>query len=148
LKNRLWGVITLSIWLVAGCAIQAPSIKELQIQSETLPSPAQDNVSGNQFCLHVKYSNTYLYLYSENYAEGWVTDGSCSVAGARRAVQTIGLNYRDKDEGLNGKKCLNAESCSFSERNYGIGKTIVCASTIARDGFLSAQVTTDHVSCP
>lgn len=132
------------VLLVAGCAIQPPTTKEFKIESRS----AAATTLTNPFCLHVKYNNNYYYFYSENYAEGWVTDGRCEGDGPRRSVESIGLDWRYSGEGLSGKQCSNTESCSFSERNYGIGKTIQCSGSSARDGNQSAHATTDQLGCP
>lgn len=136
-----------AILFVSGCANQMPSTKEQKVQGTSVAG-IERNLSSNQFCLHVKYSNNYFYFYSENYAEGWVTDGSCNAEGGRRPVAITAVGYRYKGEPLQGLTCRNSADCSFSERNYGMGKTIECASASAQDGNLSARVSTDPISCP
>lgn len=148
MKTMSKSFAVLAVSLMFGCTPQAPSTQVTKIESSTLPSPAEAGVLANPFCLHVKYQNNYYSLYSENYAEGWVTDGRCDVDGPRRSVQSIVLAWRYKGESLSSKQCSSADFCSFSERNYGIGKTIECSSSRARDGNQSAHATTDHVSCP
>lgn len=101
-----------------------------------------------QWCLHVKYRNNFYYFYSENYAEAWTTAGSCEVGGARINVNGMGLSWRYKGESLSSKGCSNTSQCDFSERNYGIGKTIACASARASLGTSRAFATTDIIGCP
>lgn len=131
---------------VAGCATQAPTFKEVRTQSARTSEVGA--AAGGPFCLHVKYHNNWYYAYSENYAEAWVTDGACEAGGPRRAVQALSMNYRYKGEGLGGKNCPGADSCSFSERNYGIAKEIECASGSASDSGWGAHYSTDPIGCP
>lgn len=140
-------LITIFSTLLFACSPQQSTSRELKIQSSSLSSNAQVKLSTSPFCLHVKFNNNYLYLYSENYAEGWVTDGACEADGSKRAVENIGIGWRYKGEGQSNNQCANSESCSFSERNYGIGKTIECAASSAKDGNQSAHVTTDGTAC-
>jgi hypothetical protein len=81
-------------------------------------------------CINVKYHNNYYLLYSENYAESWV-----SVCGTdqRIDVQEVGVGHKYTNDRYSGNGCSNTSSCSFSERNYGNAKTIECATGSVKD---------------
>jgi hypothetical protein len=87
-------------------------------------------------CVNVFYQNNDFIGYTEVYAESYVThvtQNSCD--GPRVSVDelTVGYMYED-DNKINGRRCTNAESCSYSERFYGLNtKTIMCANATATD---------------
>ncbi|MNQ80221.1 hypothetical protein D3C85_951890 [compost metagenome] len=109
--------------------------------------PPEDTPFPKPFCLHIKYSNNYFYFYSENYAEAWITDGACSPEGKRRNIDSIGVVWRYSGQGTNSKLCKATDSCSFSERNYGIGKTINCVSGTGTHRGLTISTSSDPYGC-
>ena len=143
------GFPILALIVFFGCYIQNSTTQAKGELTEIIVNTkkALASVTQNTFCLHVRYSNNFYYLYSENYAEGWVTEGDCNTDGPRRSVENIGLGWHYKGEGQSNKQCSGSDSCSFSERNYGIGKTIECVVAAAHDGNLSAYNTTDPIGC-
>ena len=109
--------------------------------------PPEDTPFPKPYCLHIKYNNNYFYYYSENYAETWVTDGPCSPEGGRRSLEAIGVAWRYEGQAARSKLCANTDSCSFSERNYGIGRTIFCSSGTATSKGRTTRLSSDPFSC-
>lgn len=146
MKSSLFILLCITM-LSIGCTKKDSTTNEVKFDSSSLAAANHNETKATPFCLHVRYRNNYYYLYSENYAEGWITDGACSLNGPRRSIQNIGLGWRYRGQSQDNKQCTNVDSCSFSEKNYGIGKTIECSASTARDGNQSAHATTDPVAC-
>lgn len=148
IRELAWFAAVAVTGAMSGCRTPPPpSTGEAKIDSSKLANPTIARAT-NPFCIHVKFHNNYALVYSENYAEAWATDGTCEAGGTKRAVQRIVVSWRYNGESLRSSECASAESCSFSERNYGIGKTIKCAGGGATDGNWSGSTSTDRVACP
>ncbi|MFG1187895.1 hypothetical protein [Xanthobacter aminoxidans] len=152
--KALWTAIALGISLASVSQVQAQQPPQ-SYGSDTVKRSFtivprdidKQTLGGGTFCLTVLYRNNYYYYYSENYAEANTTDGPCESNGPRTDMN-IALNWKYNGDRLQGKSCDNTSQCDFSERNYGIGKKIDCASATAGRNGWSARVSTDPVSCP
>lgn len=155
--KAIWAAVAFNVMLLAGPqahaqAQQAPQPygKDTVVRRYTItPKEGDKQFFGlGSFCLTVLYNNNFYYLYSENYVEGNTTEGDCDSKGPRTNIG-IALNWRYRGEGLQSKACDNNTSqCDWSERNYGVGKSIECVSGSAGRNGAKAWVSTDPVACP
>ena len=134
--------------LVAGCANRQPTVSELKIDSNRAVNAAATSSSSLPFCLHIKYSNEYKYVLTENNAQAWVTDGSCDADGPQRNVAELVVRWRYQHDQLGTRSCTAAAECSLNEQTYGEGRRLSCVSGSARDGGFEAGVSTDWYACP
>ncbi len=136
----------LLVALVAGCANRQPTLSEMRIQARRTADAATSPAL--PFCLHIKYANEFKYVFTQNDAQAWVTDGSCEADGPRRAVAELVVRWRYRYDSFGSKACTAADTCSLSEQNFGEGKTLSCVSGSARDGGYTAIASTDGYACP
>lgn len=136
--------------LLAACTLRPPaSAEELMVDSVTLSPALAQGVVAKPFCLHLRYSNDFYVLYSDNRTEAWITDGPCSDAqGARRRVAHIRLSWwHDWYDTQSNRQCLDHDICRMNDTQVIEGRNIRCASAQARDGNQTAFLTTDHTRC-
>ncbi len=97
------------------------------------------------YCLTVKFDNNNFYFYSEVYAQAWVTHGTCESEGSTlRVPGTLRLEYLLNGGQVQSINCDAKAVCAYSERFYGIGRTLRCASAVSASDFTSTQASTGY----
>lgn len=118
------------------------------VDSVSLRTDLAQGVTGQPFCLHLRYSNEFYVAYSDSRTEAWVTEGSCASNGARRPVEGLRVSWwNDWYDTQRNRQCLRTDSCRMNDQNLVEGRNIRCASAQARDGNQSAFITTDQTVC-
>jgi hypothetical protein len=142
-------LIALLAGLLSACTLRPPkSAEEQMVDSVTLSPDVARGVVAPAFCLHLRYSNTFLVGFSDSRTEAWVTDGRCASKGARRELESIRVSWwYDWDDTQSTRQCLQADGCRVNEQNALIGRNVRCASAQAHEGNQTAFVTTDHAVC-
>lgn len=149
MKPRLVLVVTGLVASLAACTLRPPaSSEELLVDSVSLRTDLAQGVTGQPFCLHLRYSNEFYVAYSDSRTEAWVTEGSCASNGARRPVEGLRVSWwNDWYDTQRNRQCLRTDSCRMNDQNLVEGRNIRCASAQARDGNQSAFITTDQTVC-
>lgn len=143
-----WSLVTLST-VLAACTLRPPmSSEEHMVDSASLSPELAQGVVATPFCLHLRYSNQFFVAYSDARTEAWITDGTCATNGARRAVDSLRLSWRDDwYDTQNTRQCLQTDACRINEQNVIEGHNVRCASAQARAGNQTAFVSTDQARC-